>query len=185
VAARCGCGRGGTASYVQHNGWGKVLGLDIDPKSIGYAKKAYPDVEFMIADAMDFAKGLSRRFDIIYLFNTFYAFSDHRHVLGQLRESSHGSGALLIFDYLLKSGSRGEFPFKEWNPLDFSSIKNIFSASGWRVIRMDDISALYGRWYRELVSRIETNFGSIIAFAGNEWFDFVRLFYPCTRKPRV
>lgn len=34
-----GCGRGKTAQSVQHKGWGKVTGIDIDSDLINYAKK--------------------------------------------------------------------------------------------------------------------------------------------------
>lgn len=172
-----GCGRGGTAQYVQQKRWGKVLGVDIDSDSIDYAKKTYSDVEFAVADVMRLAQGLSRQFDIIYLFNAFYAFLNHRGVLEQLHALSRKSGQIIIFDYLLKSQAREKFPFKEWNPLDLSVIQSIFSAVGWRVIRQNDISALYEKWYEELVARIEAASNSIITFAGREWFDFVHSFY--------
>lgn len=172
-----GCGRGGTAQYIQHKGLGRVTGIDIDSDSIDYAKKAYPEVEFMAADAMNFAQNVSRKFDIIYLFNTFYAFSNHLRALRQLCVMSHDAGQLIIFDYLLKSQNQKNFPFKEWNPLDFSVIPSLFLEAGWRVVKEEDISALYEKWYRELIIRIETSANSIIALAGKEWFDFVRSFY--------
>jgi len=36
-----GCGRGGTAHYVQGRCWGNVTGADIDADSIEYAVKKY------------------------------------------------------------------------------------------------------------------------------------------------
>lgn len=172
-----GCGRGGTAQYVQHKGWGKVLGVDIDSDSIDYAKKTYPNIEFSVANVMNLAQGLSMQFNVIYLFNAFYAFSNHRRVLEQLHALSLKSGQIVIFDYLLKSQNREAFPFKEWNPLDLSVMQSLFSTVGWSAVRTDDISALYEKWYRELVSRIELTSNSIIALAGEEWFDFVHSFY--------
>jgi SAM-dependent methyltransferase len=172
-----GCGRGGTAEYVQRKGWGAVVGVDIDSDSIEYARRKYPGVEFMAADAMNLAQGLPRRFDIIYLFNTFYALSDHLRALRQLRALSHEPGEVFIFDYLLRSKDRQEFPFKEWNPLDFSIIQKLFPAAGWRVTRTDEISALYAKWYKELVLRIDAASDAIIALGGREWLDFVRTFY--------
>jgi ubiquinone/menaquinone biosynthesis C-methylase UbiE len=172
-----GCGRGGTAQYVQRGGWGKVVGIDIDSGSIDYAKKTYPDIEFIAGDAMSLARDLSRQFDIIYLFNVFYAISDHRIALEQFRKLSFEAGQLVIFDYLLKPQRREVFPFKEWNPLDFSVMPGLFSAAGWRVVKSDDISALYRKWYEKLVFRIETSSQKIIALAGEEWLDFVRSFY--------
>jgi len=172
-----GCGRGGTARYIQRSGWGKVVGIDIDPESVGYAKKTYPDVEFIVADATDFDQGPARRFDIVYLFNTFYAFSDHRRTLEQLRASSRKGGQLIVFDYLLKSENNEDFPFKEWNPLGPSVIQRLFPEAGWHVVKTDDITDLYERWYKGLVSRIEASSEEISALAGKEWFDFVITFY--------
>src|SRR5262249_50260458 len=37
-----GCGRGGTADYVQRHGWGEVVGIDIEEQSIERAKEKYP-----------------------------------------------------------------------------------------------------------------------------------------------
>jgi len=171
-----GCGRGGTAQYLQHKGLGKVLGIDIDRESISYAKKTYPDVEYLVGDAGNFAETTNRRFDVIYLFNVFYALA-HKRTLEQLHILSRKSGRLIIFDYLLKAKDQKVFPFKEWNPLDFSVTHNLFLESGWHIVKTEDISDLYKEWYRVLVSRIEASSNKIIAMAGEEWFDFVRSFY--------
>jgi SAM-dependent methyltransferase len=42
-----GCGRGGSAALVQSQGWGQVIGLDIDAETISFAQTAYPDVRFV------------------------------------------------------------------------------------------------------------------------------------------
>lgn len=172
-----GCGRGATAQYIQRGGWGKVLGVDIDSTSIDYAKKTYPDIEFIADDVMNLGRELPRRFDIIYLFNVFYAFSDHRVALEQFRKLSHEPGQLIIFDYLLKAQERKIFPFKEWNPLDLSVIQSQFCENGWRIVKTEDISELYRKWYKALLSRIEKNYEKIITLAGEGWFSFVRTFY--------
>jgi SAM-dependent methyltransferase len=172
-----GCGRGGTAQYVQRGGWGRVLGVDIDSESIEYAKRTYPDVEFMASDAMDLARRLSRRFDIIYLFNAFYAIPDHRRALEQFHAIGSGSGRLIVFDYSVGPRGRRRFPFAEWNPLDLALAGKLFREAGWRVVRTDDLSAEYARWYRELNARIESASGAITDAAGGAWLDFVRSFY--------
>jgi SAM-dependent methyltransferase len=171
-----GCGRGATANYIQRKGWGQVWGLDIDSDSISYAQKTYPDIRFMVGDAMSCARDTPERFDIIFLFNVFYALK-HALALKQLHLLGRGPSRLIIFDYLLKAKDKSNFPFKEWNPLDFLVIQNLFSASGWRLAKTEDISELYQKWYVNLVSRIEERSGSIIALAGQEWFDFVRSYY--------
>src|SRR5262245_53766859 len=71
-----GCGRGGTAQYVHDHGWGRVVGIDRELDSILRARQVYPGVEFHACDVLDAADVLNRRFDLIYLFNSFYAFGD-------------------------------------------------------------------------------------------------------------
>ena len=146
-----GCGRGKTAQYIQSNGWGKVTGVDIDAESIDYAKKAYPQVEFIAANVMDLTKSLTQRFELIYLFNVFYALTNQEQVLEQLRAVSRENSQLIIFDYLVKTQDPQKFPFPQWNPLDFSVIQNLFSDAGWQVVKTDDISALYQKDRKSVV----------------------------------
>jgi len=172
-----GCGRGGTAGYVQDKGWGKVTGIDIDPESIDYAKKTYPDVDFLAADATALSVKLPKRFDLIYLFNVFYALRDHGGVLRELRRLSREPGGLVIFDYLIRSKTKKDFPFPEWNPIDLTAAAGLFKTAGWRITKTVDLSKLYEKWYNNLNSRIEASSEEIIALAGEEWLDFVRSFY--------
>jgi SAM-dependent methyltransferase len=172
-----GCGRGGTAHYVQSHGWGRVLGIDLDAESIAYARETYPGTEFLAANAISLSEKLSRQFDIIYLFNVLYALADHLQVLEQLRKLSCQSGRLVVFDYSLKAKKRGDFPFPEWNPVDLSALPGLFSGSDWRLTRADDISHLYKDWYENLVTRIQAKKEKIETLAGGEWFDFVLSYY--------
>jgi len=64
-----GCGRGGTAAYMQYHGWGRVTGIDVEPKSIAHAREAYPELTFVCCDINEVAKHLKRCFDVITLFN--------------------------------------------------------------------------------------------------------------------
>lgn len=172
-----GCGRGGTAHYIQSKGWGRVLGVDIDSDSIEYARKVYPEIEFSVADVLLLSETLSKRFDLIYLLNSFYAFLDQPGALSQLCEISSDKGQLIVFDYVINAGSRESFPFSDWNPLDLSIVRDLFSSSNWHITDVKDISELYAKWYRDLVLRIEMKAGEIIDLASEEWFVFVRTFY--------
>ena len=40
-----GCGRGGTAALVQSQGWGQVVGLDIDAETISFVAERLPGLE--------------------------------------------------------------------------------------------------------------------------------------------
>src|SRR5207248_1914854 len=64
-----GCGRGGTAKYVQDQCWGTVTGLDTDPDSIAHAGRVNPGMQFYACDVVDAASIVARQFDLIYLFN--------------------------------------------------------------------------------------------------------------------
>jgi len=61
-----GCGRGGTADYVQRNGWGHVVGVDIESQSIEYAKNAYPASEFHAMDVCEIGTRFPEHFDLIW-----------------------------------------------------------------------------------------------------------------------
>src|SRR5690348_2894853 len=69
-----GCGRGGTAKYVQDRGWGSVAGLDVEPDSIARARQVYPGIAFHACDVVRAGAVIGRRHDVIYLFNSFDAF---------------------------------------------------------------------------------------------------------------
>ena len=97
-----GCGLGGTANYIQSNEWGAVTGIDIEEQSILYAKQNYPDLDFYCVDATQVDKTLKNKtFDIIVLFNVYYAFYDQLKTLKALSKITvtghveNASGALL------------------------------------------------------------------------------------------
>lgn len=172
-----GCGRGGTAHYVQSNGWGKVVGVDIDGNSITEAKQAYPQIVFLTADIMKLSKTLKGPFDIICAFNVFYTIPDHLHLLKELRQTIGPSGRLAVFDYLRFGENKEAFPFKDWNPLDPGAIGAHLAEAGWQPAETVDISVMYEEWYTDLVSRIQANAKPITDLAGKEWFDFTLSFF--------
>lgn len=78
-----GCGRGGTAAWFHQHGWGQVVGVDVDQKSIDHARATYPGVEFVALDVGRLADWRTDPFDFICLFNSFYAFPDQLLALGR------------------------------------------------------------------------------------------------------
>jgi trans-aconitate methyltransferase len=64
VIVDAGCGRGGTANYLCENGWGTVVGFDIEPASIETARKAYPAVEFHVCDVSDVDRTIRVKADV-------------------------------------------------------------------------------------------------------------------------
>jgi SAM-dependent methyltransferase len=89
-----GCGRGGTAAWFQRNGWGHVVGVDVDAESIEHARVAHPDVEFVAMDVGALASWRVQPFDFVYLFNSFYAFPDQRGALRQVRSVCRAEAAI-------------------------------------------------------------------------------------------
>ena len=150
-----GCGRGGTASYLQNKGWGKVIGLDLNIEIIEFAKKKYEKEgeafpRFLACDATDVASCFSDIFspkvkpDVIYLFNSFFLFDDHVKALKALRAIAHKNTKLIVFDYV-DNGNYMENPYKENgkpflpNCIKSSKIHNVFEDGGWKTSEIKNI----------------------------------------------
>jgi SAM-dependent methyltransferase len=100
VIVDAGCGRGGTAHYIQTKGWGRVIGFDIEPSSIAAARKAYPDIEFHVCDVCEAARTLDAMADVVCMFNAYYCFPDQARALQSLRHISRRTTRLVIFDHV-------------------------------------------------------------------------------------
>src|SRR5262249_4545449 len=151
---------GGTARYVQDRGWGTVVGLDAEPDSVARARRVYPGVEFHACDVIDAAPVLDRQFDLIYCFNSFYAFADQPRALAALAPVAAPRGRLVIFDYTDCGGyddtpltCDGE-PFLP-HPINVREIGGMLRQAGWQLVAVEDLSAEYERWYSGLVRRID------------------------------
>jgi len=148
-----GCGQGGTAHFMQQQGWGKVTGIDIEEKSIEYAKKTYPEVEFHTADVIQVPSILEHRtFDIICLYNSFYAFADQEEALRALHKLAHNDTQMVIYDY---TGSYEETnpPFMPVQPKSFAKmLKN----ADWKLIETIDVSKEYKNWYFMLLEKMKS-----------------------------
>ena len=97
------CGLGGTARYVQDQGWGKVIGIDLDAEAIEYAKETYPEIEFHVADVVNAHKILQQKFDLIYICGSFLCFPDQPDALKSLRKVAKNNTQLLLFDLIDRS----------------------------------------------------------------------------------
>ena len=153
-----GCGRGGTAHYVQSRDWARVTGVDIDAESIVGAAAKYPDVEFRAGDIVTVGGMFSARFDVIYALNAFYAFPDQAQALRALADAAAPGAALAIFDYVDLGGySATEFARisdnAHWKPMKLGRMPEMLSANGWVFEKIVDLNAEYLRWYEGLVER--------------------------------
>jgi SAM-dependent methyltransferase len=177
-----GCGRGGTAQYLQKRGWGKVVGFDIDEVSIAYAQAAYPAVTFVACNIYEASRWMTGRFDLICLFTTFYALPDQPAALQELRSLAALQGSLVVFDYLDLSERNDTLSIREeegvcWNPIKFRDIDQLFESGAWKIVEIADISAKFCAWYSDLVARIEARKNQIVSMEGMAWYRFVHDFY--------
>src|SRR5262245_13111105 len=168
IIVDAGCGRGGTASYLQARGWGTVIGFDIEPASIAAARSRYPEVAFHVCDVCDVDRTIEARADIVCMFNAYYCFPDQARALRALRRVSASGAQLVIFDHV----NRGSYdpnvlmdagrPFLPSPPL-LSEIPQVLESAGWRVHEVEEVHDSYIKWYTDLVSNIESKRSEILA----------------------
>lgn len=173
-----GCGLGGTAHYLQKNNWGQLTGIDLEKKSIDYAKENYKGVEFYQTDVVDLPLTFKKqKFDIICLFNAFYAFNKPIQALHSLHKISHSQSRIAIFDYSdLTNGNNPLYRESQENipafkPINLSNTFEELSKIGWSTIDMIDISEKYLAWYEQLISKLHANSNYILEHFGQQAFD--------------
>jgi len=156
------CGLGGTANFIQKNGWGKVVGFDIEPASIEYAKQAYPDVEFHISDVADVSKTFSdRKFDMICIFSSFLVFNDQKTALENLRSIAKEDAQLVIFEYIdLMPVNQNFLVRKEpknaaFLPLRLENLNEMLRETGWQNSQLTRMDNKFKQWYADLLARIQ------------------------------
>jgi SAM-dependent methyltransferase len=181
-ALDAGCGRAGTAAYVQARGWGRVSGFDLDAGSIEEARTRHPELDLRTADAASADAAFEERFALIYAFNAFYAFPEQAAALRALRRLASPPARLVLFDYV----DRGSFAASEfgrradtahWRPLRIESVPCQLGEAGWKLDGVTEMHAEYERWYAAFVARIEARRDAIIALGGEESFSPVHDLY--------
>lgn len=175
-----GCGLGGTADYVRRNGWGSVTGVDIDGETLAAAARIYKGVEFVAADAGSIAGLWQDQFDLIYLFNSFYAFPDQPLALRQMSQVARPAASLVIFEYTDLDGSFREQVDKDsawWTPINLASFPEQLKDAGWQLDKAYDITEQYLHWYRDLCGRIESKKAEIVTRFGSDWYDYTHATY--------
>jgi len=173
-----GCGRGGTAAYMQRHGWGRVTGVDLEPKSIEYARGAFPDGSFICCDIHDVGAHVAGGFDAVVMFNVLYAIADQAGALRALSGRAKPGADLVVFDYV-DLGGYAQAPVLDAgrpflpHPINTDELEALLLAGGWRLQSVADISADYRRWYAALVERIAGKRAAIEALAGADAYDDV------------
>jgi len=174
-----GCGRGGTADFLRRNGWSRALaGFDRERDSIEFARARYPEIRFEVCDVLDVPRVFAQRFDVIYILNAFYAFDAQRKALAALRQVAEDHTRLVIFDYLDRGGlganplvvnGRQIVP----HPIEMARIVGDLAATEWKLQSGEEVTEEYGRWYDDLVGRIQNKRDEIVASDGNDAFTYM------------
>jgi SAM-dependent methyltransferase len=151
-----GCGRGGSADYVRRHGWGNVLGIDVEGKSIEYAKGKYPSVQFHTCDICDVGESFPGSFDLIYLLNAFYAVEDKSKGMKSLRSAAKKGASLCLFDYVTYDE---DAPPLEGilcqKPATAQEFGFMLEDANWELEANTNLDEEYIRWYRNLLTRID------------------------------
>ncbi|MCP3939865.1 MAG: class I SAM-dependent methyltransferase [Desulfobacteraceae bacterium] len=182
-----GCGRGGTAHYLHKNGWGQVSGIDIEPTSIEYAKTHFPEIDFTSCDIANIANHIDKQFDLIYFFNSFYAFNDQPGALKALGQVAKQSTKMLLFDYCDLGGYAAKpiiqdgVPFLP-QPIKKDTIEQIMNQAGWDISKTTDLTPEYERWYSELMDKIKLKKEEILQAGGKNAWNSVSTFYSALLK---
>lgn len=177
-----GCGRGGTAEYLHKNGWGRVVGIDVQAESITAAGQNYPDVRFQVSDVCDVDQCLDEHPDIICMFNAYYCFKDQPRALRALHKIAKPDTQIIIFDHVDRGGYQdaplldaGE-PFL-LNPPRLAEMSERLASAGWRTLEIVEIHDAYIGWYTSLVEKIEQSRDIITDTAGQRGYDHVHGLY--------
>jgi len=172
-----GCGLGGTAQYIQTQGWGKVYGIDIEQDAIDYAENKYSDIEFQTCSANDIDKKFSaNQFDLIMIFNAFFCFTDQKDALRAMANIAKPTADLVIFDYAWQEPNSIENPFSggtvaHFAPLHKETMAELLLLTGWKLKKYTDISADFLKWYAMLIQKMEILRQDAIAKFGASQFD--------------
>lgn len=183
-----GCGRGGTAAWLQRNDFGHVFGIDVDSESIDYARTTYPEVTFCTLDVAELKdKWNSEAFDVVYLFNSFYAFPDQPGALRAIRDVSRSGSELCIFDYSTRTGAGipAALGTEIGHPIVIENIERWLAAAGWVNVTSEDWTERFIDWYGALLKAFERDRAWITENFGHPWAEFVTRFYGSLRESLV
>jgi phosphoethanolamine N-methyltransferase len=170
-----GCGLGGTAALIAERGYGHVSGVDVDPETIAYAQRTYPEQAFVCASATDVSNAVSGPFDAIVMFTAFYGFPDQERVLRECRTLAHAGTELRIFDYSMPTWNTQAQEFcaryarGDWKPLVLDEAAECFSRNGWRIGASRDLTSDFRRWYQELLAKIDRRRERIVQASDEHW----------------
>lgn len=157
-----GCGLGGTANYFKNRTGYDVYGVDIDQAVIQHARDKYKNIKFFNCNVLDVKNELcDERFDLVYMFNSFYAFENQLEALKVLADITKQNGLLVIFDYSIEIEDESfnllDLAGRKMHPIYTGSIENTLNSSGWKLIRVVNLHEKFEDWYSSVVDRLHKN----------------------------
>lgn len=176
-----GCGLGGTAHYLEQQGWGKVTGIDIDPAMVNYAKSHYSHINFFETEAKALSTiFLHPTFDVVYSFNAFFCFPDQGLCLNEMAKIAKHNADLMIFDYASPGMYTNKNPFfypaghsfsKVFSPINLDAIEKVLSENHWELKNTINLRDKYLNWYEWLVEKMNQQKPDLIQKFGELTFD--------------
>jgi len=173
------CGLGGTADYLQKNGWGEVIGFDIDEEAIRYAKEKYSNESFFISDVSNISNHFEfPNFDLICIVNSFVCFPEQYKCLKELRKLAKLSTKLVIFEYTdligndnPLAGNGKNISFKPIKPDEISSFVN---KAGWEITTYVNLDEIFEAWYWNFLKIVESKRPEIDEQFGKNTTNYIR-----------
>ncbi len=161
-----GCGLGGTANYIKDKIPSDLYGIDIDDKALEHAQQ-YPDIHFLNCDVVNVKNIFARHeFDIVYLFNAFYAFPDQITALKSLASVTKDQGLLIIFDYTYPNNHpRAAFTDlagKEMHPIVLPDFERLLHETGWKLIKTINLDSQYEKWYTRVINTLQARKNTLL-----------------------
>ncbi len=143
------------------------VGIDFSPEMVKLAQARHPDLEFHVADALDFPS--AEKFDYILLSDLVNDLPDVQAVLKRLQSASH-PGTRLVLNFfnnvwrpILQAGEKLgiKAPTQLQNWLSTDDMANLLHLAGWEVIKTDTrllwpvgtplLAPLFNRWLGPLL----------------------------------
>lgn len=175
-----GCGLGGTASYLEQHGWGRVIGVDIDSVMVEHAKSQYSSLKFYQTEARVLSTLFPKpQFDVVYSFNAFFCFPDQNVCLSEMAKISKENADLIIFDYASPSVYTNKNPFfdpvglsysKIFSPINLDTIEKTLSENHWQLKNSLNLKHKYISWYEWLFEKMNTQKSELIKQFGESTF---------------
>lgn len=181
-----GCGRAGTALYVQQHRWGRVTGFDLDAESVAAAQATHPELRLRGCDILAAPAVLGplqpEGFEVIFMLSSYYAFPDQPAALRALRSLARPGTRLAILDYTDADGcfatsSPGATRFNYWQPIRPAALAAELAAAGWRLDSTQDLTPDFRRWYVEFLQKIANRRAVLDAHFGAGNVNFVHAYY--------